>query len=397
MIRCQPQQISARVPNLGLVPWEPWPSYRAVLLAILAWAMLLPATAGETETAAGGGGDVPDVELGPFQRFLADPPWIKYVRFRRSGNQEPEMDYPEYGKSFVVPSPWAHYDGALQPKGFFLRHLAYTSRYYRAKWSDNRLSDELVYEPPRPGEEWIIGASTGYWWQLDDREGVLVIAPREPEPGHSVTNGVEIIAKYQKQILEVLQCLGMPELVDAEVEWLDATRFQATSWQHGKIEGAISRRRADLVEELEYQVTRPAKRRVVMRYAYSPQMRMPPVEMVRTVVADSGTRSFTNILDRWEEGLDPQHPQGFTVRDFRRKTEPLQFFLVWSNGVRYKMNQEGTLTRTTETPPDFSALARPSRFRAISGVASVTGGLVLLGVLVGIWRARNKNSQKQKN
>lgn len=391
-----PQHFAAKVLTRGQSLWEPWLSCRVGLLAMLTWAMLMSVIANEFESPVDGK-DTLSVELGPFQRFLVDPPWIKYVRFRRSGNQEPEMNYPEFGKSFVIPSSWAHYDGALQPNGFFLRHLAYTSFYYEMKFSGNDPLDELVYKPPKPGQEETFGASVSHWWQLDEMDGMLGVAPREHEPGHSTRNGTEIICRKGKLLLETLRCLGMPELVDAKVEWLDTTRFQATSEQHGKIEGAISRWRAGLVEELEYEVTRPSKRRVVMRYAYSPENRMPPVEMVRTVMEESGPRSFTNILDQWEEGLDQQHQQGFKVSEFRSKTEPLQFFLVWSNGIRYQMNQDGTLTLTSDTPPDYSIFSRPSRFRFISGVATLSGGLILLGVLVGIWRVRNKKLQNTKN
>jgi hypothetical protein len=355
--------------------------------------MVLSAIAAESETAASGGGNVPAVELGSFHRFLVDPPWIKYVRFRRSGNQEPAINLPEFGKRFVIPSPWSLYEGALLPNGFFLRHLAHTSLYYEAEQVGERI--ELVYKPPKPGEEWTIGASLRHWWQLDDGNGVVVIAPREPEPGHSVSNGLEIIARNQRQLLEVLRCLGMTELVDAEIQWLDATRFQATSRQHGEIEGAIIRWRGDLVEELEYQVVRPVVRRVIMRYMYVAQLRMPPVEMVRTVVEDSGTRSYTNILDQWEGGLDPQHPQGFTVSDFRRKAEPFQFFMVWSNGVRYKMDRDGALVRTVETPPDYSEFSRSRGFGLMSRTVLMVCVMVLLGVLAGIRRVRHKNLQNK--
>ena len=208
-----------------------------LLSAVLAWTVVFSAIAAESEVAASRGGNVPAVEMGSFHRFLVDPPWIKYVRFRRSGNQEPAINLPEFGKRFVIPSPWSQYEGALLPNGFFLRHLAHTSLYYEAKRVGERI--ELVYKPPKPGEEWTIGASLRHWWQLDDGNGVVVIAPREPEPGHSVSNGLEIVARNQRQRLEELRCLGMTELMDAEIEWLDATRFQATSRQHGEIEGAL--------------------------------------------------------------------------------------------------------------------------------------------------------------
>lgn len=390
---CPPRQISDIAAANSLGRTTPWTGYRALLTVALFMIMMLPtAPAGESDTAVEGN-NLPSVDLGPFQRFLADPPWIKYVRFRRSGNQLGTLIYPEQGKRFVIPCAWAYYDGALQPNGFFLRHLAHTGLYYKAKEAGGgRILDELVYDPPKPGEEWMIGASARHWWQLDDRYGMFIIAPRESEPGHSVSNGVEIIANMEIKHLKILQCLGMPELVDAEVEWLHTTRFQATSWQHGRIEGTITRWLNELVEELEYQVARPVKQRVFMRYAYSPQQRMPPIEMVRTVTDDSGTRSFTNIIDQWEEGLDLLRPQGFTVGDFRKKTEPFTSFLVWSNGLRYKLDQQGVLTRTIDTPPDYSEIFPTSRFRTIYQAVLLAGGLVLLGVLVGIWRTRKKHS-----
>lgn len=377
----------------SLVPMNPRTGCRMLLSAVLAWTVVFSAIAAESEVAASRGGNVPAVEMGSFHRFLVDPPWIKYVRFRRSGNQEPAINLPEFGKRFVIPSPWSQYEGALLPNGFFLRHLAHTSLYYEAKRVGERI--ELVYKPPKPGEEWTIGASLRHWWQLDDGNGVVVIAPREPEPGHSVSNGLEIVARNQRQRLEELRCLGMTELMDAEIEWLDATRFQATSRQHGEIEGGITRWRGDLVEELEYQVVRPVVRRVIMRYTYTAQLRMPPVEMVRTVVEDSGTRSFTNVLDQWEEGLDPQHLQGFTVSDFRRKTEPFQFFMIWSNGIRYKMDRNGALARTVEAPPDYSEFSRSRGFGLMSRTVLMVCVMILLGVLAGIWRVRHKNLQNK--
>ena len=361
----------------------------AAVRAALISEMILAAVAGEPEAMAGSVSVATAVELGPFQRFLVNPPWIKYTRFRRSGNQEPTMSVKD-GKPFANPSPWAHYEGALLPNGFFLRHLAYTTLYY-----DPKISGELVYNPPKPGEEWTVGASDRLWWQLDESDGVMIVAPQESEPGHSDKNGLEIIVKRQKRLLEVLRCLGMPELVDAEVEWLDATHFQATSWQHGKIEGTITRWHDDLAEELEYRVGRRPEQRLRMRYAYSPQRRLPPVEMVRTVVEENSTRSFTNIVDQWEEGLDPQHPDGFKASEFRRKTEPLQFFLVWSNGVRFKMAQDGTLARTSETPPDFAEFTRSGSDR-VTGAVLVVSATVLLGALMGVWRIRQKNLQNRK-
>lgn len=121
-----------------------------------------------------------------------------------------------------------------------------------------------------------------------------------------------------------------------------------------------------------------------MRYTYTAQLRMPPVEMVRTVVEDSGTRSFTNVLDQWEEGLDPQHLQGFTVSDFRRKTEPFQFFMIWSNGIRYKMDRNGALARTVEAPPDYSEFSRSRGFGLMSRTVLMVCVMILLGVLAGI-------------
>lgn len=395
MKRYWPQHLCVRARARSLAPRKPWPGYRALLSAALAGAMLLSAVAGESETAASRGNDVPAVALGPFHRFLADPPWIKYVRFKRSGNQEPSMALVTGGKDHSNPSPWAIYEGALQPRGFFLRHLEHTSLYYRPTPSGG-----LVYEPPKPGEEWIVGANSRWWWQLDEKNGMVNIAPREPEPGHSPTNGPEIIAQgQQERLLEVLRCLGMPELVDAVVEWLDATRFQATSWQHGKLEGAITRWRDDLVEELEYQVTRPAKRRVLMRYAYSPQMRMPPVEMVRTVVEGEVIHSYTNVIVQWDVGIDPQHPEGFAASEWRQQPKPLDFFLVWSNGVRFKMARDGSLVRVDEEAlrldpvAALGRLARPAWQDTLHAILAGAG--ILLGALLwGIWRVRRNKQTK---
>ncbi len=397
--RAQPDRLTA--PTLDPVKRAARAGERRWLAALLAGAMVLGAVAGEPGTSARDDRARSPVELGPFQRFLADPPWIKYVRFRRSGNHVPALILADSGKRIFIPRPWEHFEGAVQPNGFFLRHLDHSYLYYYEKVAERksflwgaRTQNEAVYDPPEPGEEWTIGASTRHWWQLDERIGLAIVAPREPVPGHSVTNGLEIIAQGEIQFLEVLRSLGMPELVGAEVEWLDAARFQAVSREHGTITGVITRFRDDLVEELEYQVERPVARRVHMRYAYLSPMRLPPVEMVRTVVEAETRRSYTNLVERWEEGLDPDHAQGFTLSEFRQKSTPFRNFLVWSNGVAYKLGQDGLLARVADAPPDYSEFERSSRFGWISSVILLASVMILLGVRVGIWRLRNRNLHK---
>jgi hypothetical protein len=159
--------------------------------------------------------------LSRFRAFTTQPPWIKHVEFRISGNQ---FAYSSHCREGQVRrghiDGWVHFNGTLQPSGFYLRQGSNAMDYLRIP-----LNGPTRYEYPLPGLETVRGASGSHYWQLQNGHTDSWLAPVFEAEGGSPENGPEIICKGERGWLVLLQRLGILHLVDAEIEWTDDRCF----------------------------------------------------------------------------------------------------------------------------------------------------------------------------
>lgn len=312
----------------------------------------LPPEAERAQSVAGSDGAL-SKPAAYLRNWVESPPWIKKAIWRVSGNSEHVTTSDRHGR-FVDGGPvpgWMHFEGSLQPGGFYIKFGSNSSVY--AEWIFDRARNPVRFRinSPPPGRELVLGLGGEYYWHLWPDRGSqaqgLTIAPREGVPGCSPQNGTMRLCQRQRLVhLESLRRMGLWQLTDASpIRWTADGSFTAETEEHGQINGRItSVTAADRPRMVQYSVSRPAKMTFWVFYEYEGQMSpdAPPREMIRWSDRDPELK-ITNVVDYWEAGLDDQQRMGYLPSQFGAGSFPLVEFLVWSNGHRYYVQGEGPM------------------------------------------------------
>ena len=241
----------------------------------------------------------------------------------------------------------------------------------------------------------VFGASESDWWQLASGHDMVQVAPRKGL-GQSARNGIEVIAQYELEKLETLRFLGIPELADTTgAQWPDEARFVAESPHRGSIEGRILEWAGDFPEAVEYRVGDPSKPWIRVTYGYCPSAGLPPREIIRTVWQGSELLTLTNVIDAWEPGIDLAHRDGYVISDFRLRRERIDYFYMWSNGVRHVLTADGQIVVSPGEVPNYEELAPqglPAGLVLTIWIAVAAG----MGIWVGAhWLSRRAGSPQR--
>jgi hypothetical protein len=313
-----------------------------------------------------------------FCDFLAAPPWIKKLRFLRSKNYYIDTSHPGKPRRF---NGFTLYEGALQSGGFYLRHL----------------SNSIAVNAPRPGEEYISGASDRYWWQLSPGHDGLGLAPRLAEEGQSAQNGREVICRLEMAVVEQVRHLGMDYLIGATIRWDETNRFSGHSPQYGAVEGQITQYKDGLPTQVQYSIGTNQIRGFVVQYRYAPDRPFPPQEMVswEKTGEKPGLLRHTNIIQLLETGIDEEHLNGYKPSDFRLKTAPLASLIIWSNKARFKIDGLGRWEKIQNTLPLSPNQAGFDFSRVISASVALAGAILAPLVVVLAMRQAGKNNARK--
>jgi len=110
--------------------------------------------------------------------YLEGPPWLRKMVFRWPRNMYLVVTDP-HRKIEFRPTGWAHFEAAVQPQGWYLRHLEGSPDYDIKRRG----------EPPEPrllpkGKKTVVGANAEFYWYLGWGHEMLRLIPREGQPGY---------------------------------------------------------------------------------------------------------------------------------------------------------------------------------------------------------------------
>lgn len=371
-----------RVQRSALLPRAAICYFPALLVAICS-----PAAAGPSDPWPPG---LPEEDPATaFRQFLAEPPPIRFMSYRRSLSRRQTLVVDDKGRETPEPRKFIleHLELAWQPHGWFKR-FGKDSEYF------GRLRAGSPEEPdkPVPGAEPLRGSNSEYYWYLNNghtRLGLMARADRDSSPDHWKT-----LRLFEDPILYDLR-LGLDALGPGRLQWVNDREFHVEAVDYLRYGGGsgriVTRDALSRPRELIFEA-RNAKGELVpwrVHYAYLPDRPFPPWQyLVEETLPNRGRLVHTNYLDEIEFGLDPAATRGYYPEMFRKRTDPYVMVLLWSNDVRYVVGQQGRLYQLPDLPYEPF---RPPQGRL--GLRLLLTSLVGFGVLlVGYawWRARKQ-------
>ncbi len=296
----------------------------------------------------------------PFRDAIASHVPVKRLVFRYSRNHITDLTNP---RKPTYPPGFDEFEGAVQPSGYYLLKLPHSSARV-----DN-------HNPV--GETLASGASSCFWWQLNDNYDSLRVATRNNAKWPMDPVAVVCTMDFDK-LAEVAHC-GMLHIADADIRWLDPRRFRAESQRFGILEGQIaSFDDTGRPTRLWYHSpTNSVIGSFDICYSYKDATLFPPSTMiVRRTGPGQNRPPYTNIILSYDPGLQMEATNGFVPSQFRRKSQPLATFIVYSNSVRYKVLPNGQWYPAPESEWETPGLAPRSATMAAS---SFTFALAVLG------------------
>ena len=290
-----------------------------------------------------------------FRAFLEDPPWLTRVVFLRANS-----DYayqPPSGR--IVPFiGYSGYEGAIQPTGFYLKHSS-NSFFFRT--------------PTLPGYATIFGSSDRFWWHLSPGHDALSLAPRNASDGASPRNGREIVCKLQEQLLLSMRRCGMEGLENASLTWTSQDTFIGTTVNSNEVSGTIRQWTNGVPLRIEYRIGTTNIRHYRSDFSYQGTADWPPSRVVTCVSSVAGRDTWiTNVILKWLTGLDTNATHGYNPTQFRVKSTPYIPLIVWSNGFRFRIMDDGLWSPIIEEDPQIN----------VSGTISMAATSIVVGFAV---------------
>jgi hypothetical protein len=322
------------------------------------------------------------------RELLSSPPWIKKIVFKRSGNyttfRTGELNDSDSDVEYPVD---LGYEGALQPLGFYLRHLANSNIYLRRITPEK----ELVFENPKKGSEFIVGESKEHYWSLSPGHSRLSFSYKDPKLGGNPENSRQSLASWQRRILIEFRRFGLEHMGRCDLKWAGRNQFSGISEKLGAISGKIvARDDQERPMQLHYWPDSNLDDVVKVRYKYHTIGTIPRMFAIEGAIKGKPRKVLTNFIEHIEVGIDELNPQGYNPTDFRQNIGPLKGLVVTSNTVRYSVDQRGHWKKVDDSPHSLDDL-RDSGNSPSYGWALLVFCLFCLSALVIVEkRRRNK-------
>jgi hypothetical protein len=270
-----------------------------------------------------------------YRGFLSNPPWVKKIVFRRDRNYVVDATDPLHPHR---KEGMATYVAALQPHGFYRKHLEGSTLY------DNPPGMVPSRRNIVPGKETISGASVKFFWRLWEREQGIALIPRDNSPGGSPQNWLRGFFDTEVADVKKVLKLGMEQLVDASLTWTDNDHFCAGLPGGKTAAGTIIEYTNGLPSVVEYSIGGPTKAHFIVRYGYSSDRLFPPHECSVEETDGLGNKIVhMNYIDEIEIGLDSDAADGYFPEHFQLKSDRYKDVTLSSNGVLYSVEATGGL------------------------------------------------------
>ena len=244
-----------------------------------------------------------------FKDFQADAPPIEYIVFEQSYDR---------GVDNLPGVVWA--DGAIQPGGYYLRHLT------NSPYTKNLL---------------VKGASTESEWEYLAETETISYGPRTHWTNYESSMNLPL---YRS--LQMVARLGLPRIFTDHdsFTWTSQTEFRFnTPFDHfaGSIVKFDQRNRPT---ELEYHsLGKKHGLKTEIYYEYNSDSNFPPDKWVIHYSSPSSDSTSTNILHKFFIGLNGHSEHGYYLMEFLAEAAKVGSIYVISNNVRYTLQPDGSM------------------------------------------------------
>lgn len=323
------------------------------------------------------------------RELLSSPPWIKKIVFKRSGN------YTTYRVDKLTDVEYPvelRYEGALQPSGFYLRHLANSSVYI----DEITPEKELIFKNPKKGLEYIVGESMEHYWTLNKGHSGLGFSYKDPKLGGDPGNSRQTLSSWQRRILIELSMFGLEHMGKCDLNWAGRDQFSGMSEKLGAISGKIvARDDQERPTQLNYWPDGNLDDVVRVNYSYHTLGSIPRMFTIEGALNGKPRKVLTNFIEHIELGIDELNPQGYKPTDFRQNFGPLKGLVIESNKVAYRVNQIGQWKQMHYRPPEMPHLPHPGGSRSYGWVLVIFGIFCFSAVvIIGMSRKSNNSNEE---
>jgi len=359
-----------------------------LLRVIFAQTLLLLVTSvsgnlGKVEAAAAGPGVVLDAAQ-TYRDFLSNPPWLKKIEFRLDRNYRVDVTDESHPQREAGTGT---YVAAWQPGGYYRKHLAGSPLYDNPPGQLPRSRTVLA------GRENISGASDRFYWRLWEGQDEISLVPKDDQSGASADNWLRGFFDFELADLAKIRRLGLDQLVDARIMWVDKDHFTAETSDRGPAHGTIVQYTNGLPATVEYSFDSAASNIFRVRYAYASGQLFPPHQItVEETVADGNRITHVNYLDALDVGLDPDAAAGYRPEAFRVSAKPFKQISLSSNGILYHVDQRGQLNAVDTQYPGLERFSQPKSRPTLVGLIMIAPSLAFfLYFVLARRRAKRQN------
>jgi len=337
-----------------------------------------------------------------FWEYLQHPPWIRYIYWLYSGNQRPvgtKVDDKEY---MFYPKEWGRMEGALQPGGFYVRHL-YAPEYYweflinekKWVWRTNQIAENV----------YVYGLGSTNWWQISlspkENKYKLYLSPKNSKPYY--TKGAEFLARIIGYWpLRTIQMFGIDGIwreeqipaKELKIRQQDENHFILESQRTNRVEITVLEWTNRWPLKLRYTVngqTVHGQKDWLGWYEYNQECFPLPHKIYRKALSKKDL-IYTNVILSVKLGLDPNGKNGYNWRQFVPKKAVLTNVILSFNMHEYRLMPDGRLVPLPEgpTPEEHEEFLRKLGLLKPKGHPTLKWIIFLIGVTftpLGIWLA----------
>jgi len=246
-----------------------------------------------------------------FKEYQAEAPPIKYISFEQS-----------YAAGKRGPGVLGA-DGAIQPGGYFIRHLT---------------------NSPATTGILVNGASTNAEWEFCPEYADIVYGPRTFWTNYSGSSMF-----YGFLSLQTVARLGLPRAFPDHDDfvWISQTHFKFISPYNGNCEGNIlkfdSRDRPTEIEYHSIQKRLNSSIESSIFYQYESDKEFPPTRFVVDSKMNDTRWLTTNTIHTLAIGTDEHAGSGYLLQEFLPTTVKFGTIYYLSNNTRYTLQTDGSI------------------------------------------------------